>query len=267
MKNNMIWKIMLPVMIILTVFSLGSTARAEWQFGIGTGLMALKAEGDMGFQVIALDTPLQFDMELDPDDFQDLMESALGFGGFATDGKWMIQYSYSNLKLEGEDSVVHQGVGGDTTVNFYTEFDMTGAELLIGYPIYDADSMTLRLYTGARYTGHELTSIVTATGVVNDQRGRTIDEDWTDVLVGIMADARLTEKWIWSTRLDGGWGGSEGTYFVTTGLGWRFHRHWSATLYGRYMAVDFENSNKGASDWYLYDVDESGVGLNFMFIW
>ncbi len=267
MKNRITLKILLVALVFLAITSVSSTARAEWQFGIGTGLMFMNAEGDMGLHLIAPDESIQFEMKMDPDDFSDLTESAFGFGGFATDGKWMILYSFSNLKLEGSETFVHNGVGGDTTIDFFTEFDMTGGELVVGYPVYQGDSATFRLYTGVRYTGHELTGGISAAGVINGDWNREIDEDWTDALIGFMADVRLAEKWGWSTRFDGGFGGSEGTYFVSTGVNWRFHEHWSATLYGRYSAVDFENSTKGEDDWYLYDVDESGVGLTIMFIW
>lgn len=269
MKKKTSIKNLLSALVVFTVISISSTARAEWQFGIGTGLMAMNAEGDMGFQVMALDppAPIQFDMKLDPEDFNDYMESAIGFGGFASDGKWMILYSFSNLKLEGSDTITPSGPVVESA-SFSTEFDMTSAELVVGYPVYHGDSLALKVYGGVRYTGHELegeVSVTTPTQTLT--RSRKIDEDWIDGLVGIMADVRLAEKWNWNTRLDGGWGGSEGTYFVTTGVAWRFHEHWSATLYGRYMAVDFENNSKGDDDWYLYDVDESGVGLNIMFIW
>lgn len=125
----------------------------------------------------------------------------------------------------------------------------------------------MRVHTGARYTKHELSADIRSTGLINNHRNREIDNDWTDVLIGFLADVPLAENWTWNNRVDAGYGGSDGTYFFYTGVAWQFHKHWATTLYGSYTAVDFENGNKGDADWYLYDVDQSAVGLNILFTW
>ena len=48
---------------------------------------------------------------------------------------------------------------------------------------------------------------------------------------------------------------------------WRFLKHWSARLYGDYKAIEYENGREGDTNWYLYDVDEYGVGLSVLFNW
>ena len=86
-------------------------------------------------------------------------------------------------------------------------------------------------------------------------------------LIGLSADVPFAEKWIWNIKGDVGFGESEGTYLASTGLTWRFYGGWSATLFGKYVAVEFENDSKGDSDWYLYDVDESTLGLTILYNW
>ena len=75
----------------------------------------------------------------------------------------------------------------------------------------------------------------------------------------------LAEKWVWNNRVDAGFGGSEGTYSANTGVTWRFYKGWASTLYSKYTAIEFENGNRGDADWYLYDVDEFGVGLAVLY--
>jgi hypothetical protein len=241
-----------------------SKTETSWKFGIGTGLFNLHVEGDIGIHT-NIAGPVEFDVELDPDDIDDLLESAFGFGGFVTDGKWMITYSFTQLKLEGDDREV---LANGSTVSAEIGFDITGGELTVGYPVYRGTSLNIRLLAGARYTKHELESDITVDSGIGTIRLKTdIDEDWTDALFGISVDVPFTEKWIWSNRFDAGYGGSEGTYNAYTGLTWRFYKYLSTTLYGRYTAVEFENGDKGDTDWYLYDADEYGVGLSIFLTW
>ncbi len=188
------------------------------------------------------------------------MKSAFGFGGYATDKTWMIQYSFVNLELEGEAS----RMVGATRVSAKIGFDITGGELTVGYPVHRSTSLRLGVLGGMRYTKHELSSEIT---VGAQQRKRSIDNDWTDALIGLTIGVPFAEKWVWNTRLDAGFGGSEGTYSGSTGVTWRFFKNWSTNLQAKYQAIHYENGSKGDSDWYLYDVDESGVSLGFLYHW
>ena len=134
-------------------------------------------------------TPVEFDVDLDPDDFDDLTQSAFGFGGFVTNGKWMTNYSFGQLELGDDTRVVLPS--GDT-VSAELGFDITGGELTVGYPIYRGTSLTVRLLAGARYTKHELKSDITiVSGIGTTRLNIDIDEDWTDGLVGISAGVSL----------------------------------------------------------------------------
>lgn len=122
---------------------------------------------------------------------------------------------------------------------------------------------------GLRYIRHEFDArlkLKDPSGAVIASRSRDFDHDWIDLVLGAMINVPFAEKWSWNTRLNAGFGGSEGTYLAAIGITWRFHKNWSVGISGKYMAVDFENDSKGDSDWYLYDADESTVGLNVLFI-
>ena len=253
--------LVLPVMLVI---NFSTTASAEWFFGIGTGIYRLNAQGDQGLHTNLLG-PVTFDVDLSPDDIDDLMETAFGLGGYATNGKWMIQASFAMLELV---DTVGTTLPGGTSLSAEIGFEATTAQVIIGYPIYYNESLLIRAHAGARYIGHEVSADLSATGANGTFRlVRTVEEDWTDVLLGLTADVPLAEKWTWSTRVDAGFGGSDGTYFGETGVNWQFHKNWSLNLYGNYLAIEFEEGHKGDPGWYIYDADEFGVGLNILFHW
>ena len=77
----------------------------------------------------------------------------------------------------------------------------------------------------------------------------------------------FAKKWGWASRIDAGFGDSEGTFLVQTGLNWHFAKYWQLSGHIKNMSVDFETGSQGDSDFYLYDVDETGGGLGIMVIW
>lgn len=250
------------LLTFIATFFFTSAARAEWHFGIGTGLSFMNADGEQGFNSDLLG-PIKFDVKLDPEDFKDLTKTAIGFGGYATDGTWLVQYSYGKLELEDTAS---QPVGGSiATVKI--NFKISSAELTVGYPVYQTSSLVVLVDGGLRYTKHEFDGSLTVSGNVTGQGSRNFDHDWTDAIFGVSVNVPLASQWTWNNRLNAGFGGSDGTCFVSTGITWRFHRNWSTSLVGKYAAIDYENGNMGDRDWYLYDVDESSLGLNVLFNW
>ena len=254
------WMVVLCVLGV--VMGYGTVANAEWHFGLGTGPQYMNVSGDVGF-----DTALgavDIDVDLDPDDIADFTKSAIGLGGYATNGKWMIEGKIGRLEMEEEAS---RGTRTGATLAAEVGFDITGAEFTVGYPVYQESALTIRVYTGARYTKHKLDLTLTGTGYIGINRSKNIDESWTDVLIGLSLDVPFAEKWNWNIKGDAGFGGSERTYLASTSITWRFYGGWSATLFGIFVAVDLENGTKGNADWYLYDVDESSLGLTILYNW
>ena len=256
-------KCLLLLMPALLLINFDGLAHADWSFGIGTGLFRLNCDGNMGFHT-NIAGPVEVDVDLDPKDFDDLMKSAFGLGGYATNGKWMIQYSFSKLELE--DDPIDVLPGGQTIFSKFDQ-DITSGEFTVGYTVYRTPSIILGLHMGGRYIRHEIDTDITIVGAGTTRLSMNIDEDWADVLFGMSADIPLAEKWSWNNRFNAGFGGSESTYFGYTGITWRFLKNWSTSLYGQYTVIEYENGSKGDSDWYLYDVDEFGLGINALFHW
>lgn len=236
-----------------------SPAHAEWNFGFGSGLFNLNVEGDQGINT-RIAGPVVLPVDLDPDDISDLMESALGVGGYATNGPWLIQYSLANLALEGQAS----GAIGTTPVSARIGFDVTGADVSFGYALTKDSPVSVRLLAGLRYINHELTGDLQ---VGANAISRGVDLDWTDYLVGVQVDVPFNEKWSWGLRLDANEGDTEGGSLVNTGVTWRFVDRWTATVFVQNQALELVNGAPGDTDFYLYDADEFGWGLTFLHHW
>jgi hypothetical protein len=255
---------------LLMIIGIATNSHAEWKHGIGTGFFGLNLEGDVGINTVLAGPILIENADLDFDDISNLMETAIGFGGYSTDGTWMIRYSFQMMELEGDASRTIPANGVELTVphtlSAMLNFEAAGAELTVGYQIYQDPSVSVSVDGGVRYTKHELNSSLAISGLdLNRTLTRNVEEDWTDFLIGATVTVPFTKEWIWNTSANAGFGGSEGTYMGQTGVTWRFLENWSSTLYGKYTAVEYENGTKGDSNWYFYDVDEFGIGLGVLY--
>jgi hypothetical protein len=238
-------------------------AQDKWKHGIGTGLFALNVKGDTGFTTAL--GPVELEADVNFDELREVLESAFGVGGYAAKGKWTLLYSAFQLSVE--DSISGTGplrnpasAGLDATY--------TGGEFAAAYRFAVTGKHAWSVLGGIRYLKHEYDFGV---AIDNDPPNppatltRNIDEDWTDLLVGLTHATRLGDRWTWSNRLDAGFGGSEGTYFFNTSFNWQFTKSWALSLYGQITSIDFENDNPGDPDYYLYDADEFGPGLNILY--
>jgi hypothetical protein len=252
-------KILIVMLSVLIVMSIIAVASADWNYGIGTGLFRLNVKGDIGMDTIG--GPVIADTDLNPKDFDDYVKTAAGFGGYATDGTYMIQYAFSYMELEADENAT---LPGGIPVSLDIGFIMSGAEVVLGYPVHRSESVRINALGGLRYSKHELSQEITIGG---SSISSDTDNSWTDVVIGATFAVPFAEKWSWDSRLDAGFGGSEGTYTANTGATWLFKRNWSTTFFGKYSAVEFEHASKGDSNWYLYDVAEYGVGFNILYHW
>lgn len=236
----------------------GTPAYAEWNAAIGTGISRTQVKGDQGVGTERLG-PVLTGVDLSPGDFNDLMKSSISMEVSMTDGTWMVDFSAGLQEFEDRSFTL---LSDGATLRSNMDFDATSAEITVGRQVYRHPWVVLGVHGGLRYDRHKLS--------VDLRRGATtervnVDENWTDVLIGMSADIPFAEKWLWSNKMNGGFGGSEGTYFLSSGVTWRFHPRWSTEVYGDYTAIDYENGKKGDTDWYVYDVDEFIWGLNILF--
>jgi len=249
------------IILFVAMFSSHVFAEDEWRHGIGTGLFALNLDGDLGMNT-TLFGPVQIDVDLSTSEISDVMETGLGVGGFSAKGKWKILYSLQYLELG--DDISGNTTPGSIPVAAKATFTASGAEVAAIYQLAKKGKNIWGALGGLRYTKHEFDSTLT---IGASTFTRNLDENWTDVLIGITHDRILSSKWSWNTRVDAGLGGSEGTLNVNTGASWGFADSWVASFYGKYTAQDYENGTKGDADWYLYDVNEFGLGATVLYLY
>jgi hypothetical protein len=237
-----------------------SFAQDEWTHGIGTGLFLLNLDGAQGFDTVS--GPIEADLDLDTSELKDLIETAFGFGGFAKKGKWNIQYSLQYMELADAAS----GAIGLTPVALDITFEASGAEVAGVYTFAKSGQNLWGVLGGVRYTKHKFASNLAIGPPISTTLSNNFEHNWTDVLIGLTHTHIMSKEWLWNTRFDAGFGGSEGTYLFNTGATWIFAESWMATFFGKYVAVDFENGSRGNADWYLYDVDEFGIGATVLYV-
>jgi hypothetical protein len=250
MKNKFLT---IAIALILAGSAYSSTASAEWKFGIGTGISRLNVEGDISVES-AFGGPIDLDIDLDPDDIDDLIDTAFGFGGYATDGTWLITYAYGSLTLKGDETV------GPISADI--EFETTTIEVLVGYPLLRRDKFSMNVLGGVRNLAHDLDTEF-SDGVTTLKNSR--DDDWTDLVLGVTADLRLNERWTWANQFDIGNGDSEGNSTIKTALNWQFGEQWSASFFAKKASIEVETGDEGDSDYYKYDNDETTVGASFLY--
>jgi len=194
-------------------------------------------------------------VDLDPDDVADYMDSAIGFGGYATNGQWLVTFSYSNLELEDSD----RANGIKTTY----DLDLIDGEILLGRPVSSSTDFSLNLEGGLRYFNRKFRTRFD--DGINPVLSNKRDDSWTDVVLGVTADWRFTPKWAWNNHLDASFGDSEGTSTFKSALNWSFAQNWSASFFGKAAAIELESGDEGDADYLVYDVDETSFGASFLY--
>ena len=222
-------------------------AADEWHFGVGTGISSFSLDGDIGFATTA--GGVIADIDLDNSDTSDMLDSAFGFSSFATNGEWTFNLSYKTVSLEDDDS------GLDA------EWDRTEYELSAAYQFAETGNHRWGVLAGVRGTDHEWD--FSAPGL-----RASVDEDWTDVIIGLTHAVPINDKWSWSNRADYGFGDTEGSYSVRTAINWQPYTHWVFNGNISLSAVEYgEKSDVAKPDFYYYDVDEPAFGLGFAYVW
>lgn len=246
--------------LFVTVLATQSFAEDDWKHGIGTGFFALNIDGVMGMDTNLLGS-VYSDVELNSSELSDVLETAFGIGGVSISGKWKVLYSLQYMELGGTQNGV-TGVAAPATID--ATFAASGAEVAGVYRFAMTGKNAWGMLGGIRYGRHEFDTIVTSGATTLT---KNIDENWTDVVIGLTHDYIISKEWSWNTRVDAGFGGSEGTVLFSTGATWKIADEWVASFNGKYFANEYENGTEGDADWYLYDVDEFGVGANILFMY
>jgi hypothetical protein len=224
-------------------------AENEWTFGIGTGLSSLNLDGDVGFATE--DGGIIADLDLDNGDTADMFESAFGFAGFANKGRWTIHFGYATLTLEDDDS------------DLDAEWDRAEGNLAVEYAFAQAGKHTFGVLGGVRMYDHDWKFRIKSTG-----ERISPDDDWTDGVIGLTHRLPFGKNWSWGSRVEYMAGDSEGGYTVQTGVNWQPFEHWVFNGSLRYQDLEYgDEGDIDKNDFYYYDVEETTIGLGFMYVW
>jgi hypothetical protein len=260
----------LSLVIGIACASLASIASADntgWHYGIGTGFSSFSVNGDVGVPVtVKGNVPvgavppagIVADVDLNNKETSDLTDSAAGLAAFAANEDWTVMASFSTLSLKDQDN------------RFDAEWDKTQAEFIVAYNFARVSCNTFAVQLGARYVEHDWSADVGRIPVTGGtvRMSSDVDDNWTDVVVGLMHTRPLAKGWVWRNMANYGFGGSEGTVFAQTSVIWKPLEHWAFNLNARYLSTEYgDKGDLGDNDFYYYNADEPAVGLGVNFVW
>lgn len=242
------------------IFSTVSSAlwAQDWNYGIGTGIGAMKVDGDSGFDTRILG-PIAFDASLDTDEIKELMKTAFGIGGYANRGNLTITYAVAQLELDDDVKASLPAGAGDLDINFKT----LAASLDVEYKFAQSGNHSYGIVAGLRYAKQEYDVDFSIDGTLT--YSGEVDDNWTDFVFGFTHAVPLSDTVSWSSRIDIGTGDTEGTTHFNTGINWRFSNSFSARFYATVMDVDYENGNPGDADFFFYDATETQAGVTLLY--
>lgn len=257
-------------LIMYSALCLSAAASAEWHGGVGTGPAFMNITGDQGWQTPA-STPggsrsVLVPLDYNPQDINDMLESAIGFGGFASNGVWLIQYSYGSMELEQTFNSKPGPITGSVLAGS-SNFTASGAEVTAGYGVYRSAALRVYADAGIRYNKQEFDNRLQSSGALVFNISNNFSEEWTDALLGVTINVPFAKQFSWNTRANVGTGGSDETYTASTAVVWSFADHWATGVSVKYTKVDYENDSKGDSDWYLYNAEETSGSINLTYKW
>jgi len=249
--------IAVAISLITAAACSANAAEEKWVHTLGTGLFGLNIDGDLGFGTRF--GPVKADASMNFSEVRDVLENAYGFGGASTKGPWTIVYKYAHLKFEGNETV---SLPADDMAKITISMEVDTGEVAGVYSFAESNGHHWGALAGVRFVDQSLKSKMSVAGTsASINKG----DDWVDVIVGITHALPLSQKLIWTNRFDVGFGGSDGTYHVNSGLAWQFGESWSAVFFADYIKHDFDSGSKSSLNWYLYDAAEYGLGANIMY--
>lgn len=228
--------------LIFAAIAVSGTLRAEWNYGVGSALGIFDLNADVTFG--GSDVDINYDV-ID-------VESAFGFSAYAANGPWRFNASVAYLEVEASQDVFDGSKLQDAN------FERLVWELTAAYTFLVQDDWAFSAYGGLRSVDHEWN----APGL-----DFKVNEGWIDAVVGLRARYALAERWAWVSSVELGFGESEGTYALRTGLSWQFKQNWSSHFILSYDDAEYKDGSSSDADYYSYDADTTtlAIGLTYHF--
>ena len=204
-----------------------SAAESEWEWSIALyGWMS-----GIDAEVFANDNKVgEIDMSFS--DILDDLDTTVMLHGEGFRGQWGVFADVVYLDISGKET-------GNLATTEYgmssTIFDLAGVYRLNGTPL------GFEAYAGLRYFSMDLELDVTP--ITGNTRSASVDDSYTDFLVGARYTGEINQNWFYRLRADVSAGETEGTWSVSGLAGYRFGKQLDmSVLFGyRHLEIDLED--------------------------
>jgi hypothetical protein len=204
-----------------------SAAESEWEWSVAIYGWMSGIEAD----VFANDTKVgEIDMSFS--DILDDLDMTLMLHGEGFRGQWGFFADLVYLDISNSET------GSLATTSYdmsSTIFDLAGVYRLSGTPL------GFEAYAGLRYFNMDLELNVTP-NLTGNTRSASIDDSYTDFLIGARYTGEINENWFYRLRADLSTGETDGTWSLIGMGGYRFgqQRNMSVILGYRHLEIDLE---------------------------
>ncbi|GAA5320742.1 MAG: hypothetical protein Aseana_28050 [Candidatus Pelagadaptatus aseana] len=249
-------------LMIVGIGGLNSVAASagDWEHGVGVTLTGLNVQGESGFDTVLLSGPLNTDVHLDTGTIAELFESGLSLDGFSTNGDLTFRYSIDKLELEDKGSASVGPLTASADITYYTLV----AEGLVDYTFHRSGKHAWGAILGLRYGVQEYDTDIAIGGLTAFDGA--VDEDRTDLLLGVSYNYQISPTLTWSNQLDYGFNNSDTVHFVTS-LDKTFGENWMLRGLIDVKDINFEKHSEGDDDWFKYDVTEIAAGFSLLYLY
>jgi hypothetical protein len=227
--------------------------KGDWEFVVAPYFVLPTITGDQSVGRVD-----GVDLDVSP---HDILEN-LNFGAMAD----------LEVRKDGIGAVVnasYMGLGGDEHGPLGGKLDWdTDQWTISSYLTYRIpnDKGFIEPYIGARYWSIEM-SMDLKGGLIETSKSDT--EEWVDIFGGLRLKHELNDKWSLLAQGDiGGFGWtSKFTWYALAGVSYDLNEHCSIVAAFTAIGVDYEDGDKGTSDYFEYDTITYGplIGMIFRF--
>ncbi len=232
-------------------------AAEEWEFMIAP--LFLWAQGIEGSSTInGNEAPLDLDFK---DDVLENLEMAFSVHFEARKGDWTFftEYNYVDLNPDVEASQGPLTFGADVTFKEHL-FEAGGA-----WAINESDATRWELLFGGRYIDQEIKANLEISGPLPPELpGKRFNggDDWAQGFAGMRVLHALSDRWLFTGRLDYGFGGSDNSAVnFLFKFDYRFNDWGAAFIGGKFMTIDYEERSYG------FDADRAGPVMGIAIHW
>ena len=249
-------KLIIAIATIVSLMPVSAYAE-EPTTELGIYLFATEISGDVKIRNVTIDVDLSFNEILDNLD--------LGFMGYFEHrrDKWSFIGDLAYLKI-GDDA---SASFGPLTVDVDIELEHTVLEGFAGYNVLERDygesKMNMDVLVGARHIliESDIRSDLSLLGLPSGSR--SIDEDWTDAVIGVRFRNTYQNGWGSNVWIDVGEGSDSSSYQLMALVNYQKSDSWR--LYGGYRYLNLEYEKGSGTSRFGVDLDYSGpmFGANY----